>query len=109
MNRSIALMFMCMCFSAAANAANTGKLTAIMFSGPDDPNHANIVQIMIEGGFSNGACDPTLAAVRNTPDRKELIAFLLTAYATNQSVTIVLNPNDAYFGTRCSIARVSNQ
>ncbi len=111
MKRSISLIFACvlLAFSAATNAANMGKITAIMFSGPDDANHVNVVQIAIEGGFSNGACDPTLAAVRNTPDRKDIIAFLLTAYATNQSVTVVVNPNDMYFGTRCTISRVSNQ
>jgi len=87
-----------------------GKIVQIDFSGPDDPNHPNIVQLMIEGGFSSsGSCDPNYAAIRNTADRKHLISFALTAYASGQSVNVFLNPLDNYFGTRCTVARISNR
>ena len=109
--RIITLTFACVlfAFSATTYAANQGVITGIWVAGPDDPNHPNVVQISIAGGFSSGACHPTVAAVRSTADRKELIAFLLAAYTTNQSVTVVLNPSDVYFDSRCTIARVSNQ
>lgn len=86
-----------------------GRITQINVAGPDDPNHPNVVQLVIEGGVSGGTCDTTFSAIRNTADRKELIAYAFTAYASGQSVNIVLNTTDKYFGSRCTISRISNQ
>lgn len=85
-----------------------GKITGINFSGPDDGNHPNIVQIQIEGGFNSGDCDTQFAAIRNTPDRKHLISFALIAYTTKEPVDVALNGADKYFASRCTISTMSN-
>lgn len=93
--------------SCFAGGPTVGKITQINFCGPDDPNHPNIVQISIEGGFTNwGGCDQWFAAIKNTTDRKDLIAFALTAYTSGQAVRVELNTSETYFGGRCMIARI---
>jgi hypothetical protein len=86
----------------------SGKIIGINFSGPDDPNHVNIVQISIEGGFKYGSCDVVFAAIRNTEDRKHLISFALAAFASKEPVQVVLNGGDKYYGERCTISRISS-
>jgi hypothetical protein len=90
------------------SAFAAGKITGINFSGPDDPSHTNVIQMQIEGGFSSGSCDATFAAIRNTEDRKHLISFALTAFASKEPVTVVLNGSDKYFAERCTISRISS-
>jgi len=91
-----------------ASHVHAGIITGVNFSGPDDPHHPNIVQITIEGGFNNVDCDQTLAAIRNTDDRQHLISYALAAFVSKQPVVIVLNGVDKYFGTRCTISRISS-
>ena len=89
-----------------------GKITAIWHSGPDDPSHANVIQIQIEGGFAQEinaeGCNPNYAAIRNTQERQHMISYLLAAYATKERVGVVLNPADKYYtnGGRCTISRI---
>jgi hypothetical protein len=92
----------------APSAFAAGEITGLNFSGPDDPNHPNVIQIQIEGGFNSGSCDATFAAIRNTEDRKHLISFALTAFASKEPVTVVLNGSDKYFSERCTISRISS-
>lgn len=83
-----------------------GKITRIYFSGPDDGSHSNVVQIMIEGGFSTSGCNTQFAAIRKE-GREHLISFALAAYATGEPVKVVLNAGDKYNGDRCTIMRIS--
>ncbi len=96
----------------SSESMSAGRITSIAFSGPDDPNHINIVQIEIEGGFSGEGnaqgCNPSLAAIRNSPDRQYLISYLLTAYATKEKIKLVLNPTDKYLNDRCTISRIAS-
>ena len=85
----------------------TGIITSITFSGPNDPNHQNVVQLTMQGGFNQGACDPSLAAIRNTPDRNDMISSILMAYAINQPISVTLNETDKYFGQRFTIERIN--
>lgn len=92
-----------------------GRIVQIDCSGPDDPNHPDVVQIAIEGGFNVAGCDSTYAAIRNDARRQHLISFALAAYESGRPVKVVLNPSDKYFPSqnapngRCTIARISNQ
>jgi hypothetical protein len=92
------------------NSVGTGRITSVGFSGPDDPNHANIIQFEIEGGFSTEynaqGCNVTFVAIRNTQDRQHLISYLLTAYTTKEKIGLVLNPSDKYYDDRCTVARI---
>jgi hypothetical protein len=100
-------------FSSLAYA--DGRILQIDFCGPDDPNHPDVVQISIEGGFSVAGCDSIYAAIRNDSRRQHMISFLLDSYANGRPVKVVLNPNDKYYPAanaangRCTIARISNQ
>ncbi|WP_281628852.1 hypothetical protein [Vibrio sp. St2] len=91
---------------------SAGPVKVITFSGPDDMNHANIVQIEIEGGLANEilaeGCNTRFAAIRNTLERQHMISYVLAAYATKESVQLVLNPSDKYFQDRCTISRISS-
>lgn len=93
-----------------SQAMSAGRVTHIWFSGPDDPNHTDVIQIAIEGGFSGeynaGGCDSSLAAIRNSSERQHLISFLLTAYATKEKIGVALNPSDKYHTNRCTISRI---
>jgi hypothetical protein len=91
----------------SSSAFASGKIIGINFSGPDD-GHPNVVQIQIEGGFNEAGCNTTFAAIRVTDDRKHLISFALSAYATKEPVSIVLNKTDPYFLDRCTIKRISS-
>ncbi len=92
----------------SASALSDGKITNIWMSGPDDPNHINIVQITIEGGFSTvGGCSAQHAAVR-IEGREHLVSFILAAYKTEEPIKVVLNPADKYYADRCTISRVSS-
>jgi hypothetical protein len=92
----------------ATSYTYAGKISSITFSGPDDPNHPNVVQITIEGGFNAGDCDQTFAAIRKDDDRNHIISFALAAYASKQSISVVLNESDKYFLSRCTISRISS-
>jgi len=91
-----------------------GRITQIDVSGPDDPNHPDVVQIVIEGGYAVAGCDGNYAAIRNDTKRQPMINFAMAAYANGQSVKIVLNPADKYYPAqnapngRCTIARISS-
>jgi hypothetical protein len=91
---------------------SAGKITGIGFSGPKDGSHPNIVQISIEGGFSGehnaAGCNPTLAAVRvgKAMETQHLVSYLLAANATGESVGVILDPTDRYWGDRCTITTV---
>jgi hypothetical protein len=93
-------------------AFGAGQVSVVSFSGPDDPDHKDIVQFEIVGGFSGeynaGSCNASFAAIRNTPERQHMISFLLTAYATKANVKLVLNQNDKYFMDRCTVSRIWN-
>ena len=99
----------------ASRAAADGRITQIDFSGPDDPTHPDVVQIVIEGGYAVAGCDSQYAAIRNDTKRQAMISFAIAAYMNGQSVRIVLNPNDKYYPApntpngRCAIARISNR
>ncbi len=93
-------------FTSQVNA--DGKIIGINFSGPDDPNHINIVQFQIEGGFASAGCNVQFAAIRNTEDRQHLISFALAAFASKEPVVVVLNGGDKYFADRCTISRISS-
>ncbi len=90
------------------NSQADGVIRSILFAGPDDNNHANVVQIQIEGGFNVEGCDLTYAAIRVDETRKHLISFALTAYVSKIPVSVQLNPNDVYFGSRCTISRINS-
>lgn len=92
----------------SVNAWADGKITGLVFSGPDDPSHQNIVQIQIEGGFSYGNCNTTFAAIRNSQDRQHMISFALAAYATGKPVAVKLNQSDTYYSDRCTISRITS-
>ena len=92
----------------SSNSYAAGKITGIDFSGPDDPNHPNIVQIQIEGGYNTGSCNNRFAAIRDTADRKNMVAFALKAYLSKEPVNILLNKEDKYFSNRCTISRISS-
>ena len=100
-------------FSSFARA--DGRITQIDFSGPDDPNHPDVVQITIEGGYSVAGCDSTYAAIRSDSRRQHLISFALEAYLSGRPVRVVLNAADKYYPApnaangRCTISRISNQ
>lgn len=104
MYKIISLTLM-MVLATAANAA--GEITAIWFAGPDDPNHVDVVQIQISGGYSMVGCDSSYAAIRNDANRAHMISFALAAYVSKDPVAVVLNPSDKYFSDRCTISRIS--
>ena len=79
------------------------------FSGPDDPNHTDIVQLQIEGGLNTEGCDLTYTAIRVSEDRNHMISFAIAAYMSQTPVRLILNPSDKYFGTRCTVARINNE
>jgi hypothetical protein len=89
---------------------SAGKITGIGFAGPKDGSHPNIVQISIEGGFAgeynSAGCAPELAAVRVNDETRHLVSYLLAANATQEKITVVLDPTDKYFGERCTITTV---
>ncbi|EGU61589.1 hypothetical protein VINI7043_16053 [Vibrio nigripulchritudo ATCC 27043] len=97
-------------FSAASLSA--GPIIGISFSGPDDINHANIVQIELGGGLANEylaeGCNTRFAAIRNTLERQHMISYALAAHTTKKSVTLVLNSSDKYFQDRCTVSRISS-
>jgi hypothetical protein len=107
--RSLKKIALLSLFLISFNSIGTGRITSVSFSGPDDPNHAHIVQFEIEGGFSGEynaqSCNATFAAIRNTADRQHLISYLLTAYTTKEKIGLVLNPSDKYYDDRCTVAR----
>ena len=85
-----------------------GKIVGINFSGPSDPHHGNVVQIQIEGGFQTSGCNTVFAAIETSDENKHLISFALTAYATQEPISVVLNGNSKYFSDRCTISRISS-
>ncbi len=116
MNRLSRTFFAGLLLSAFSSFARAdGRIIQIDFSGPDDPNHPEVVQITIEGGFSVTGCDSTYAAIRSDSRRQHLISFALEAYASGRPVKVVLNSADKYYPTpnaangRCTISRISNQ
>lgn len=92
-----------------------GRIVQMDFCGPDDPNHPDVVQIIIEGGFNVAGCDRDWAAIRVDGKRQHLIEFAKEAFATGRAVKVVLNPNDKYYPAgnaangRCTISRISAQ
>ncbi|WOI37706.1 hypothetical protein R1T43_01320 [Alteromonas sp. CI.11.F.A3] len=87
-----------------------GLITSIVFSGPDDPSHQDIVQIQLEGGFSEFTnCNSSYSAIRNTETREAMISFALSAYLAKIPVAVKLNSNDKYFSDRCTISRIYAQ
>jgi len=106
-NKVIKLLFISLSI-VFSHVQAAGKITGINFSGPDDPNHPNIIQIQIEGGYNSGDCNTQFAAIRDSADRKHLISFAIAAYATKEPVTIVVNNSDKYFQDRCTISRISS-
>jgi hypothetical protein len=115
MSSRISLIAGLLLFGLTSRAMADGRITQIDFSGPDDPTHPDVVQIVIEGGYSVAGCDRDFAAIRNDARRQHMINFAMAAYANGQSVKIVLNPNDKYYPAqnapngRCTIARISNR
>ena len=93
-------------FIFSANCFSAGKITDIVFSGPDDSPHQNIVQIQIEGGFNRSGCNRTFAAIRNTTDRQHLISFALMAFTSKIPVDVRLG-SDKYLSDRCTITRLT--
>ncbi|MFL0803282.1 MAG: hypothetical protein K6L81_06165 [Agarilytica sp.] len=92
-----------------SNCFGDGKIIKMWFAGPDDPNHADIVQLQIEGGLSTEGCDLTYSAIRVDGTRQHMISFALAAYMSQTPVKVTLNPNDKYYGTRCAISRINNE
>ena len=86
-----------------------GLITSIVFSGPDDPSHQNVVQIQLEGGFEFSNCNSSFSAIRNTEAREAMISFALSAYVAKIPVAVKLNSNDKYFSDRCTISRIYAQ
>ncbi len=76
-------------------------------SGPDDSSHSDVVQIMIQGGFSENGCNTQFAAIRKE-GREHLISFALAAYMAKEPVKEILNTADKYHSDRCTIRRISN-
>ena len=116
MNRLSRTLFAGLVLSAFSSFAQAdGRIIQIDFSGPDDPNHPDVVQIVLEGGYTVAGCDSTYAAIRSDSRRQHLISFVLEAYVSGRPVKVVLNPADKYYPAsnapngRCTIARISNQ
>lgn len=95
--------------SSVSASAAVGTITTLLFAGPNDPNHPNVVQFAITGGVNGGVgpCNGQITAVRNTPENQHIISMLLTAYAMNQTIDILQDQSDFYFGDRCTISRAS--
>jgi len=88
-----------------AFAANHGRITAIAFAGAAFGPHPDVVQIKIEGGFSQGTCDATIAAVRKRDGH--LISLLLAAQLAGLVIDVYLDESDRYYADRCVISLVS--
>ena len=105
--RSKLIISLCMLlFSAFSFAANSGKITYMLAASKTNTSHTDVVQISIEGGFSNGACDTAYAGIRKSDSH--LISLALTAYTTGKPVTVYIDAGDVYYPatSRCVISSI---
>lgn len=91
---------------AAIAQSGPGAITGVLVSGPADPDHPDVVQISLSGGYSEPGCDASLNAIRNTPQNRELIALAMLVYLSGNPVYITLDPTDTYYPGRCAIVRI---
>jgi len=74
----------------------------IDFAGATYSLHPEVVQIQIEGGFSQGSCNTRFAAVRKRDSH--VISFLLAAQPSGYAINVALEESDKYYGDRCVIS-----
>jgi hypothetical protein len=106
LRRSIRLFTALAALTLSANcmAANQGRITGIYFAGQNYAPHPNVVQMTLEGGFSEGTCNAGLAAIRAAD--KHLVSLALAAYAAGFPVSVSLDPSDRYHDNRCVITYI---
>lgn len=90
-----------LCLCTEAFAESHGRIIRIDFAGATFVSHPDVVQIQIEGGFSQGTCNTTFAAARKRDS--QLVSFLLASHMAGAPITVYLDETDRYFDNRCTI------
>ena len=104
------VLLLSMLISSQALSAETGAIADLIMSGPDDPNHPNMIQIDFgDDLMTTSGCNQRYAGIRKNNYNSHLTSLAIAALMSNQAVYIELNPDDVYLesDSRCVIDRIS--
>ena len=104
------VLLLSMLVSSQALSAETGAIADLIMSGPEDPNHPNMIQIDFgEDLMTTSGCNQRYAGIRKNNHNSHLTSLAIAALMSNQAVYIELNPDDVYLesDSRCVIDRIS--